>query len=159
MQLSLCVLLLGLFTLNAQAALYRFVDDAGRVQYSDHPPQKANKVEILKVAPPPAPDDSLPYATRRAMQNFPVTLYTGEACDPCQQAAEFLRARGVPFTEKRLTTREEIEAFRKENGSLDIPTLTIGKTRLKRFARDVWDEELDIAGYPKSTPYRSRSAP
>ncbi|MDO8292170.1 MAG: hypothetical protein Q7T29_04830, partial [Gallionella sp.] len=47
-----------------------------------------------------APAEDLPYETRRAQQNFPVTLYVAENCtEYCDQARELLIKRGIPFSE------------------------------------------------------------
>ena len=104
----------------------------------------------LKLGNEPAPGDNLPYETQRAMQNFPVTLYTFPECgSACQKARDMLNKRGIPFTEKSLTTQEDIEAFRKDSGDGQVPALTIGKTWLKGFLDEQWNNELDFAGYPK----------
>ncbi len=158
--------ILMLFTLSclmvgtAQAELYRWVDGSGNVHYSDRPLPGTAEVETLKVAPPPSPDDSLPYETRRAMQAFPVTLYVSPNCGtPCSEAQALLKQRGIPYSEQNLDTAEKIEAYRSETGGLEVPVVRIGKTRLKGFLAAQWHKELDFAGYPKAAPFRPRTAP
>ncbi len=135
---------------NAYAAeLYRSIDKDGKVHYSDSPLLDSDDVQQLKLGNEPTPDENLPYETRRAMQNFPVTLYTFPDCgSACQQARELLNKRGIPFTEKSLVTQEEIDAFRKDSGDSKLPSATIGKTWVKGFLADQWTKELDFAGYP-----------
>jgi glutaredoxin len=145
-------MILGLLLLaNAQAAeLYRSIDKDGKVHYSDTPLIGSEDVERLKLDNAPTPDENLPYETKRAMQNFPVTLYTFPECGlPCQQGRELLVKRGVPFTDKSLVKQEDIDAFRKASGGSQVPALTIGKTWLKEFNDVEWNNELDFAGYPK----------
>ncbi len=145
---------------NAQAGeLYRSIDSSGKVHYSDKPLAGSDDVERLKLGNEPAPDDSLPYETMRAKQNFPVTLYVFPDCgSACQQARDFLNKRGIPFTEANLITQEDIDAFRKASGFSDAPALAIGKSWLRGFLAEQWNKELDFAGYPKSAPYRPRPA-
>jgi glutaredoxin len=145
--LLMCLLMLT----NLQAAeLYRSIDQDGKVHYSDYPLQGTEDVERLKVDKEPISEENLPYETQRAMQNFPVTLYTFPDCgSACQKAREMLNKRGIPFTEKSLTTKEDIEAFRKDSGGGQAPAVTIGKTWLKGFLEEQWNNELDFAGYPK----------
>jgi glutaredoxin len=146
-------LLAGLLMLaNVQAGqLYRSIDKEGKVHYSDSPLQGTEDVEELKLGKEPAPDESLPYETQRAVQNFPVTLYAFPNCgSACQKARDFLNKRGIPFTEKSLVKQEDIDAFRKDSGDSQLPAVTIGKTWLRGFQAETWDSELDIAGYPKS---------
>jgi glutaredoxin len=152
--------LLLTFTVHAES-LFRWVDSEGKVHYGDRPASDAVKVETKKfTAPTVSDDDALPYATRQAKQNFPVTLYVSENCGTeCVQARTFLNKRGIPFVEKLLVTNEENQAFIKESGADVIPTLAVGKTFLKGFEAVQWTNELDIAGYPKTAPYGARAVP
>ncbi len=139
--------------------LYRSIDSSGKVHYSDKPLVGSEDIEKLKLGSEPAPDDSLPYETMRAKQNFPVTLYAFPDCGAaCQQARDLLSKRGIPFTEVNLLTQEEIDAYRKASGFNDAPALAIGKTWIRGFLAEQWNKELDVAGYPKSAPYRPRPA-
>jgi hypothetical protein len=158
---SLLLLLSLLMLVNAQAGeLYRSIDKDGKVHYSDSPLAGSEDVERLKLEKEPVPDESLPYETQRAMQNFPVTLYIFPGCgSPCQLALEFLSKRGVPYTEKNLQSKEEMDAYSKLAGDTQLPAATIGKTWLKGFQAEQWNNELDYAGYPKSAPaYHPRPA-
>ncbi len=151
MKISLLLVSLLLVT-NVQAAgLYRSIDSSGKVQYSDRPPADAEDVAEVKVDKERIPDETLPYETQRAKQNFPVTLYTFPDCgSTCKEARDFLTKRGIPFTEKSLVQQEDIDAFRKASGDAQVPALTIGKNWVKGFLAEQWNKELDFAGYPKS---------
>lgn len=144
-----CLLLLT----NVQAAeLYRSIDKDGKVHYSDTPLQGSEDFERLNLGKESVADESLPYETKIAKQNFPVTLYSFPDCgSACQQARDFLNKRGIPFTEKSLIHKEEIDAFRKDSGGSALPAATVGKTWLKGFQPDQWNSELDFAGYPKKS--------
>ena len=146
---------------SAQADTFRWVDKSGTVHYGDVPTEEAAQIEQKKFNISPTEEDAdLPYATRLAHHNFPVTLYAFSSCgDPCQQARNFLHKRGIPFTEKSLGSKEELEAFKLKSGSDTFPTLSVGKTWLKNFEAGQWNSELDIAGYPKTAPYHSPQAP
>lgn len=151
--LAIC---LALMPFGAHAGkLYRWVDAQGKVHYGDAPPADAARVETKKLSDSVAPTEDLPYETRRAQQNFPVTLYvTGNCGEPCDQARSLLSKRGIPFGEKKLATKEDIEAFRALSGGDSAPTLAVGRTFLNGFLAERWHGELDIAGYPKTAPYR-----
>lgn len=158
--ISICVLLA--ITSYAQAeSLYRWVDKEGRVHYGDKPAEDATVIEKKKFAAPAAAgDDDLSYNTRKAKQDFPVTLYASPSCgDICAQARSFLNKRGIPYTEKLLVTKEDIDAYIKLTGANNVPALTVGKNLLSGFAPGQWHGELDIAGYPKAAPYGSRPVP
>lgn len=159
----LVLLLLGLVaTLSVVQAseLFRWVDANGKVHYGDVRPSNTTDVESLKLSSEPAQGDELPYETRRAQENFPVTLYVGNGCGtPCDMARSLLNKRGIPFSEKLLKYKEDVEAFKKLSGFEDVPALAVGKTFLRGFQAEQWNSELDIAGYPKTAPYRASGAP
>lgn len=152
------LLLAGLLAVSllAQAGeLYRWVDKGGKVHYGDAPPSEAPLVDPLEFRDEAAPETSLPYETRRAQQNFPVTLYVADNCaEFCEQARSLLTRRGIPFSEKNLVTQEEIDAFKAASGGDGIPGLAVGRTFVNGFDANRWHNELDIAGYPKIVPYR-----
>lgn len=145
---------------SAQAGeIMRWVDENGKVHYGDAPPPKA-KVERKQFGGKVEQSEDIPYEAMRAQQNFPVILYVSEQCvEPCIRARLLLRNRGVPFSEKVLRTKTEIEEFQKVSGSADSPTLAVGKTYLGGFFEGRWNSELDLAGYPKTATYRQRTAP
>jgi len=140
--------------------LYRWVGEDGRVHYSDTLPADSTKVERKKFGRNVEINQDISYEARRAQQNFPVTLYVGESCvTPCELARELLRKRGVPYDEKLLKTKDDIDEFQKMSGSSDSPTLAVGKTYLGGFIESKWNNELDVAGYPKTATYRQKIAP
>jgi len=152
---------LALMPSGVQAGeLFRWVDKAGRMNYGDVPPADATDVVRLKLSNTPGQDEDLPYATRLALQSFPVTLYVSEGCgETCDQARSLLSKRGIPYSEKVLRTTQDVEAFKKISGFGGVvPVLVVGKNFLKGFLEPDWNKELDIAGYPKTASYRQRIA-
>jgi len=145
------------FCLAYQAAsateLYRWSDSGGKVHYGDRPEADAERLKISMPAAEAASavdEASLPYEARLAHKNFPVTLYVSEKCgDICNKARDFLRQRKVPFTDTVLTTQEDFDAFKKKTGFDNVPVLLVGRTWLGGFESAKWQEELDVAGYPK----------
>lgn len=153
---------LASMSLSVQAGeLYRWVDKAGKVHYGDTLPADATDVERIKLSSEPAQNADMPYETHRAQQNFPVTLYVGTSCgETCDQARSLLSKRGIPFSEKWLRTKQDVDAFKRLSG-IDgvVPVLAVGKNFLKGFLESRWNSELDIAGYPKTASYRQRIMP
>ena len=152
---SVLITLLVLATLQSAAAgeLYRWVDKNGNVHYGDVPANDAQQLEEKKFGAPASAvtgDEALPFEVRRAKQRFPVTLYVEASCkEPCQQARDFLNQHHIPFTEKQLITKEEVDEFKQKSGSDVMPTLSVGNNWLKGFLANAWQNELDAAGYPE----------
>jgi glutaredoxin len=155
--LFLCIVLL--FGNTQAGELYRSIDSEGKVHYSDSPLAESDDVVLLKMNIEPTPDEGLPYETQKARKNFPVTLYVFPNCSSvCQQARDCLNQRGVPFSEINLVTQSDIDEFRKASAGVEMPALTVGKTWLKGFLAELWNKELDFAGYPRTSNYRPRPA-
>ena len=160
-RISLLLACLMIVLSSVQAGeLFRWMDKTGRMNYGDVPPTDAADVERIKLSSEPMQNENMPYETRRAMQNFPITLYVGVGCgDTCNQARSLLSKRGIPFSEKLLSTKQDIDAFKQLSGiDGEVPVLAVGKNFLKGFGESRWMSELDIAGYPKTAPYRAYTA-
>ena len=139
----------------ASAQVYRHVGPDGRVTYSDRAPAAAQATTSeRRGATPPAPapaSDALPYALRQTVQRFPVTLYGGVDCAPCQSGRQLLTARGVPFIEKTVSSAADIDALKALSGDASLPLLTVGAQQLKGYSDAEWAQTLDAAGYPKAS--------
>lgn len=94
---------------------------------------------------------SLPLDLRQAVGRYPVTLYAGKDCGGCDAGRQLLQARGVPYTEKRVDTNDDIAAFRRATGANSLPVLTIGGQQLKGLNSAEWASYLDAAGYPATS--------
>lgn len=141
-----------LFPLLAHAQLYRWVDDQGKVHYSDRVPAAGAK-NVQKQSVSTAPGTSpLPYALQQAARNFPVALYTSEACkDSCAQARELLNKRGVPYSEHTVADEADIAELKKISGGSSVPVMTVGREVYKGYESGIYKLALDTAGYPASS--------
>jgi len=147
------------FSLAATAAptLYRWTDGNGNVHYSDTaPPADAKTVQKVGASgqgageAPSAIDQS--YAMQMAVKNFPVTVYTSKQCGKaCKQGLDYLKKRGVPFTEKVVAKQDEIDALVKLAGAPEVPVLVVGIDVRKGYNEQGWSDALDTAGYSKTS--------
>jgi glutaredoxin len=145
--------LLALLVASAGAlAQYKWIDARGQVNYGDSPPRDARNIERVNTpaADPADPQSGLPFELRRAVQNFPVTLYTTDACSSCQQARDMLRSRGVPFAERVIATADDAEEARKIGVGNTVPVLAVGRQMLREPDFAAWNRALDDAGYPRN---------
>lgn len=143
-----------LFAVGAVQAgeLYRWVDERGVVSYSDRPPPatakqsqklkgKANVVEVDKES----------YALKQAKSLSPVTLYVTDCGQFCDQATDFLKRRGVPYSAKDPAKELEIAVeLKKLTGAVDVPVIVVGGSTYKGFDAPTWNRMLDAANYPKA---------
>ena len=144
--------------------VYRIVGPDGKVTFSDRAP--AANAEGTAVGAGPRSGGSgaeaLPYALRQVATRFPVTLYTSSDCVPCNSARNLLINRGIPFTERTVSTNEDIDALKRMSGESSLPFGTIGAQQLRGFSDTEWTQYLDAAGYPAQSqlpPSYRRPAP
>ena len=130
--------------------MHRIVGPDGKVTFSDRAPEdkKAQSTVLSTASGGAASNPALPSELRQIASRFPVTLYTGESCSPCQQARQLLVQRGVPFTERSVNTNDDLDALRRLSGESALPFGTIGRQQLKGFSDAEWTQYLDAAGYP-----------
>jgi Domain of unknown function (DUF4124) len=153
----LVLLFLALNPLSLQAGeLFRWVDNDGKVHYGDALPAKAAQVERKKFSDAAQPNMDIPYETRLAQKNFPVILYVADNCkENCTMARSLLLKRGIPYSERNLKSKADIDAFKALSGTDSVPALGVGRHYLSGFLAEQWHGELDIAGYPKTSGYRA----
>jgi glutaredoxin len=150
------MLCLALASASVVAETYRWVDPAGRTVISDTPPP-GRMHSVSKAGASAADDDGLPFAVKRAAENFPVTLYTSADCTTqCKDGRDLLNGRGVPFAEKMLQSQEDVAELKQLVGDAFVPALKVGKQSFRGFEAGAWNNLLDLAGYPKSAPYGSK---
>lgn len=165
--------LLALLLAAPALGQFKWTDAKGRVNYGDNPPADAQNVERVGARAPDAADPlaGVPFEVRRAVQNFPVVLYTAADCPACQQGRELLLARGVPFAERTIGSREDVEEARRLGLGDLVPVLAVGRQMVRTPDFPAWQATLDAAGYPRSAilprtyrnpparPLRERPAP
>ncbi len=152
----LLMLCLALSSACAVAETYRWVDPAGRTVVSDTPPP-GRAHSVSKAGSGAVDTVDLPYAVKKAVEDFPVTLYTSADCaSQCRDARNVLNSRGVPFTEKMVQKQEEFDELKQLVGDAYVPTLKVGKQSFRGFEAGSYNNLLDLAGYPKTAPYGAK---
>lgn len=156
-------LAMGLLLQAAQAQpVYRIVGPDGKVTFSDKPPVTGTTTTArTSSAPNSTAGGTLPFELRQVVNRYPVTLYTSAKCGPCDTARAFLTGRGVPFTEKTVTSNEDINSLQRLFGDTTLPSATIGSQQLKGYSDAEWAQYLDAAAYPKTSllPAAYRNVP
>ena len=157
------VVLVTAFAAGAACAQpYRWVDDKGRVHYTDTPPPAAAK-QVEKIRPVGAAASAQPpFQLTRVQKDFPVTLYTSPTCkEPCELARGALGKRGVPFKETQVWDEESNDQLKKVSGANEVPVLVVGRSVHRGFEQGAYDSLLDTAGYPQQgvLPVRAAKSP
>jgi glutaredoxin len=131
--------------------LYKWTDQDGNVHYTDQPPPPNAKASERKKFGDTPPDVPLPYSLKKAIKDFPITLYSSDCGEACTKASALLSQRGIPFTEKNArepAAAEELKAL--TGGKLEVPVMKLGSQVVRGYEEGTWNNALDAAGYPSS---------
>lgn len=143
-----------LLAATSSQAQYKVIGADGKITYSDREPSTTEgRVSALGArATAQVSEPDLPFELRQIATKYPVTLYTTTgACEPCAAARALLKQRGIPYSERQVTSPEDGEALERLAGAREAPTLMIGSQALRGLANDVWNSYLDAAGYPRQS--------
>ncbi|MCZ2440929.1 MAG: glutaredoxin family protein [Burkholderiales bacterium] len=137
-------------------AQYKVIDANGRVTYTDRPPSaEGAKVVPMSRGGVTAEADSsaaaLPYDLRQIVARYPVTLYTGPNCTPCEAGRQLLQQRGIPYSERLVLNEDDSDALERLSGGRVLPSLGVGSQALRGFGASDWSSYLDAAGYPRES--------
>jgi glutaredoxin len=148
------------FAVGANAQVYRWLDDKGRMHVGDALPTGARSVEKISDARAPT-EPAEPHALQLARKNAPVTLYSTPNCPLCDRARQLLNARGVPFSEKSVVTEQQVQELVRVVGRNALPSIVVGTKIQEGFAETIYEGMLDDAGYPKTgvLPARAQQQP
>ncbi len=137
----------------AQTPVYRYTEPDGRVVYSDRPPPSSARNVQTKRLGANFIDTSEPnLAAQQASERFPVTLFTFECGEVCQNAEALLNKRGVPYATVNVQNDEQGRArLQAMTGDDKAPVLAVGDgIVIKGYNESRWQASLDQAGYPKT---------
>ena len=133
-------------TSPSNAPYIKQVGPGGVVNYTDVPLTSAGARDS---AGDTINTTGMPFALQKAVQSFRVTLYTSSKCGlPCVEARGFLQKRGVPFIEKTVESNEDIASVSRTFGVNHLPVAMLGRDKQTVFNPDVWNQTLDVYGYP-----------
>lgn len=143
----------SLWAVAAHAQVFRVVGPDGKVTFTDRPPSDAAAAPaaVVSMSGGGTASASLPLELRNVVSRYPVTLYTSPDCAPCAAARSYLTTRGVPYTERTITTNEDIKALSSVAGEPRVPFATIGGQHVSGFSDQEYGTYLDAAGYPKTS--------
>jgi glutaredoxin len=141
--------ILVLVPLAPFADMYKWVDENGKVHYTDTPPpgKKARKLD-LKVNSISGPAIvSTVGNPGSATSSAKIRLYTTTWCGYCKKAKAYLQARGTPFqeidVENSAQGRSEFSAL----GGRGVPVILVGNQRMDGYREGTLAGLLKQAGF------------
>ncbi|GMR20415.1 MAG: glutaredoxin domain-containing protein [Gammaproteobacteria bacterium] len=143
-RLTLVLCLMGFTTAYALAGVYKWVDEDGRVHFSDKAPTdiKAKTLDIqIYSGPAEVSGGEQGFGARS------VTMLSTAWCSVCKKAKAYLKKRGISFLEYDIekSTVGRME-YQKLNGK-GVPIILVGNQRMNGFNPSKLDRMLANVGY------------
>ena len=139
-------------------ALYKVVGPDGQITFTDIPPSRPGReVERLGATPllanPGQSASQVPADLQPIARKYPVVIYTTPQCPACEDGVQLLQKRGIPYTDKVISTAADITAYKKiSQGSEKLPLLTVAGVQLPvGYNQAAWSQALTAAGYPQQS--------
>ncbi|AFS77210.1 glutaredoxin [Gottschalkia acidurici 9a] len=71
-----------------------------------------------------------------------VTIYTSNTCPHCVTAKEYLKEKGVEYTEKNVQTDPEARKELIQKGYMGVPVIVVGEEEIQGFDKDKLEKTL-----------------
>jgi len=135
---SVLLLTLCAFSATAEADVYRWTDDAGRIHFGDKPPADAatekmdiriNTYESPQIVYQPSERPKAKAAGRKS-----VVMYSASWCGVCKRAGDYFKAKNIPFQEYDVETSAKGRADFKRLGGRGVPVILVGNARMNGFS-------------------------
>ena len=136
---AISTLLLLFLPLAATAEIYKWVDESGRVHYSDKP-AKGAKTETLNININSYESVTVNDFSTTSSSNSvagklqKVIMYSTQWCGYCKKAKKYFTQKGIPFVEydieKNAKAKREYDAL----GGRGVPVILVGKKRMNGFS-------------------------
>ena len=135
----ICFFLLSLSG-GACAAIYKWVDADGRVQFSDQPPPGGGveKVQLREINTFEGVEveevrTETPHDPRREKAKK-VVMYSASWCGVCTRARRFFQAEKIPFRELDIEKSAKAKREYKRMNAKGVPVILVGGKRMNGFS-------------------------
>lgn len=137
-----------MFAVNgiAEAELYKWTDQDGTLHIEQSPP-KNQKYEVLNIDTESKAEPSLatePAEKPKSIRSADVVIYTTSWCPYCRKAKEYLRAKGISFTEYDIEKdKEAAERKRQLDKRGGVPFAIINGQPISGFSEGAYESALN----------------
>ena len=135
--------------LLASAAVYKWTDADGKVQYSDSPPPETKSQQVnIKINSIKGPAVvSQFHGSTAAPGKGKVRLYTTTWCGYCKKAKAHLTAKGIPYDDVDVESSAQGRGEYVKLGGHGVPVILVGEQRMDGFDAGRLDAMLGRAGW------------
>ena len=124
-------------SITVLADVYRWVDENGKVHYSDQPPseQSAESLE-LKINS----YESVTYTDSSADVGKKVVMYSASWCGVCKKARRYFEENNIAYTEYDIEKDAKGKADFNRLKARGVPVILVGRKRMNGFSVDGFND-------------------
>lgn len=136
MKLILPFFLLMMTISTGASEIYRWVDDQGKVHFSDQAPEEHQseslqlKINTYESVTYESLNIPLPKSTRAKK----VIMYSAVWCGVCAKAKRYFEHKGIPYTDYDIETSEQGKRGFKQLNGKGVPIILVGNQRMNGFS-------------------------
>ncbi|MCG7918481.1 MAG: glutaredoxin family protein [Candidatus Thiodiazotropha taylori] len=115
----------------AEAEIFKWTDEHGKVHFTDKPPADADASEVkLKI------NTIKSVSFDRSIFNFgrKVVIYSTEWCGYCEKAKRYFKRKKIKYTEYDIEKSSRAKRQYKKMGATGVPVILVGKRRMNGFS-------------------------
>ena len=130
-------MLLMLCAINGYTEIYKWIDEKGKVHFSDKKPRDLESEEIkLRINT----YESVSYDTSIFNTGKKVVMYSTDWCAYCKKAKKYFVSKGIPFTEYDIEKNSEARKQYKQMGATGVPVILVGNKRMNGFSEEGFEK-------------------
>lgn len=138
------LLIMGAVVTNVSAEIFRWVDENGKIHFTDKPPQQVQTQQVkLKINSFSSPRVSSfnfdPALISTRLSSTAVVMYSTTWCGYCKKAQQYFNEKNIPYeeydVEKTAKGKKDYQAL---NGR-GVPIILVGDRRMNGFSVDAFE--------------------
>ena len=120
------------------AEIYRWVDENGKVHFSDKPSRSHSSQEVkLRINT----YEGVTYDTSSIdVGRKKVVMYSASWCGVCKKAKRYFAEKGIKYTEYDVENNAEAKLAFKKLGGKGVPIILVGRQRMNGFSVDGFEK-------------------
>lgn len=132
-----CLLFLASFSVNGE--IYKWVDDKGKMHFTDNPPSN-KKVEEVKLKINSYTAVEVTSLVERLGRPDKVVIYTADWCVYCKQAIQYFKDNNITFVDYDIKKSRTGKIDYKLLRGTGVPIIIVGNKRMNGFSVSGFDQ-------------------